>query len=220
MATALVVATALVFAGAPLSPTPRLQARLAELQQPFVVAADSGAATALAFGYLPDVVIGDFDSLAPSTLADLERRGVRIERYPRAKDATDGQLAIERARQVGPSCIWLFGFLGGPRLDQRLANVLLLVGFETPAVLFDERNECTLLRPRVAHAWRAEPGEVISLIPLGGDASGVRTHGLRWPLSGDSLREGDTRGVSNEPVSDEVQVSLESGQLLLTRHFP
>ena len=70
---------AIVFAAAPLEPTPRLRARLSELVQPYVVAADRGAATALAFGYPPNVVIGDLDSIDPATLAELRRSGVPID---------------------------------------------------------------------------------------------------------------------------------------------
>lgn len=210
---------AIVFAAAPLAPTARLRARLSALRQPYVVAADRGAATALAFLYEPDVVIGDLDSIDATTLDELGRLGTPIETYPRDKDATDGQLAVERALRVRPSQLLLLGFLGGPRLDQALANVLLLVSVETPAVLLDERNECVLLRSGKKHSWQAERGEVISLLPLAGDAEGVHTRGLRWPLTGERLRLGDTRGLSNEPVADEVSVSIDGGSLLLTRHF-
>jgi thiamine pyrophosphokinase len=213
-----------IFAAVPVEPTPRLRSRLALLSDPFVVAADRGAATAFAFGYTPDVVVGDLDSIDASTLADLKTRGVPIETHSRDKDATDGQLAVERAlRELDePSGLWLIGFLGGPRLDQALANVLLLLrlrGSPAHATLLDERNELVLVRPGRQHTWRAEPGEVISLMPLGEDADGVRTVGLRWPLDGDRLIPGDTRGVSNEAVSDAVGVSVERGLLLVTRHF-
>jgi thiamine pyrophosphokinase len=212
----------LIFAAAPVSPAARLRARLAALHEPYVVAADGGAATALAFGYTPDVVVGDFDSIDESTLAELQRQGVPLETHPRDKEATDGQLAIERALEDGPRCLWLLGFLGGPRLDQAMGNVLLLAQFETPAVLLDERNEAVLVRPGQRQVWRPERGELISLVPLSGDVLGVRTEGLRWPLQGAQLLLGQTRGVSNEPVSvvDEVRVSIERGLLLVTRHFP
>jgi thiamine pyrophosphokinase len=94
-----------------------------------------------------------------------------------------------------------------------------LVGVNTPAVLLDEQNECVLVRPGVEHSWRTEPGEVVSLLPLHADAEGVRTGGMRWPLSGDRLRLGDTRGVSNEPIADEASVSIKAGLLLVIRHF-
>jgi thiamine pyrophosphokinase len=209
-----------VFAAAPLTRTARIAARLAELQHPYVVAADGGAATALAFGFQPDVVVGDLDSIAAAVLADLRLRGVPIETYPRDKDATDGQLAIERALQVQPARLWLLGFLGGPRLDQALAHVFFLARLGTPAVILDERNECMLLLPGSEHAWPTEPGEVVSLIPLTDDVTAIHTQGLRWPLDGERLHLGDTRGVSNEPIAAEARVSIEHGQLLVTRHFP
>jgi thiamine pyrophosphokinase len=211
---------AIVFAAAPVEPNARLSVRLLDVTLPYVVAADRGASTALAFGYRPDVVIGDLDSIEPTTLAELRRLGVPIEVHPRDKDATDGQLAIERALHVRPSQLVLLGFLGGPRLDQALANVLLLVGLDVPAVLLDECNECVLVRPVTERSWRAEPGEVISLLPLNGDVEGVRTRGLRWPLAGERLRLGDTRGLSNEPVAEAASVSIQRGLLLVTRHFP
>jgi thiamine pyrophosphokinase len=214
------VRAAILFAAVPLEPSARLKLRLAQVKDSVVVAADNGATTALAFGLRPDVVIGDLDSLEPGTLASLQQAGVLIETYMRDKNATDGQLAIERALQCRPDELFLVGFLGGPRLDQALANILLLSRIDVPAVLLDERNECLLLRPGVEHTWQPEPGEVISLLPLGGSAIGVTTRGLRWPLNGERLEQGDTRGVSNEPIADEASVSIASGRLFLTRHFP
>jgi thiamine pyrophosphokinase len=212
---------AVVFAAAPLEPTPRLRAHLARLEAPYVVAADRGAATALAFGYLPNLVIGDLDSAERATVAELERLGVPIEAHPRDKDATDGQLAVERALEVQPACLWLLGFLGGPRLDQAFANVLLLLTVaDTPVTMLDAHNQATLVRPGAPLIWRPEPGEIVSLIPVAQDAIGVTTSGLRWPLDRATLRLADTRGVSNEPVSDEARVSTEHGALLVTRHFP
>jgi thiamine pyrophosphokinase len=211
---------AIVFAAAPLKPTSRLRARLSVLSQPFVVAADHGASTALAFGYRPDVVIGDLDSIDEATLAELRRLGVPIDVHPRDKNATDGQLAVEKALQEHPSQLVLLGFLGGPRLDQALANVLLLVGIDTPTVLMDERNECVLVRPGAPFTFATEPDEIVSLLPVSGDVHGVRTEGLRWPLTAETLRLGDTRGVSNEPLATTATVSIEAGFLLVTRHFP
>jgi thiamine pyrophosphokinase len=215
-----VTGAAIVFAAAPLEVTPRIRARLAQLQQPYVVAADGGAATALAGGWQPDVVVGDLDSIDQRTLAELRRRGIPVETHPRDKNATDGQLAVERALDVEPTSLWLLGFLGGPRLDQALANVLLLSRLTTPAILLEEHNECVLVRPGVPHVWPTEPGEVVSLLPLSADVHGVHTAGLRWPLTEARLLLGDTRGISNEATADEASVSTTRGLLLLTRHFP
>jgi thiamine pyrophosphokinase len=211
---------ALIFGGAPVFVTDRLTRRLAQLDRPFVVAADAGAETAMRLGFVPDVVLGDFDSIDAAALGDLRARGVRIEAYPTDKDATDGQLAIERALTAQADELVVVGFLGGPRLDQELANVLLLPTLPAATTLVDGSNECRLLRAGERWTWAAERDEVVSLLPLWADAEGVHTEGMRWRLRGDTLRAGSTRGVSNEPVQEQVAVSLGSGRLLVTRHFP
>jgi thiamine pyrophosphokinase len=211
--------TALVFGGAPLLVTTRLVRRLAGLERPFVVAADAGAETALRLGFVPDVVVGDFDSLGEPALIELKTRQIAVERHPTDKDETDGQLAVERALAAGPDELLLIGFLGGPRLDQEVANILLLTSVPAVAVLVDGANECRLVRSGEKCAWIPERNEIVSLLPVGGDAHGVRTYGLRWQLNGDTLRLGSTRGVSNEPLAEHVGVELAAGSLLVTRHF-
>jgi thiamine pyrophosphokinase len=98
--------------------------------------------------------------------------------------------------------------------------VLLLERLLVPTTLLDGANECQLLRDGEAVGWQPQAGEIVSLLPLTDVVSGVRTHGLRWPLEGATLHRGSTRGVSNEPVAGRVQVAIEHGRLLLTRHFP
>ena len=185
-----------------------------------MVAADRGAVTALALGYAPDLVLGDMDSIDAGTLEELMRRHVLVEPYPRDKDVTDGQLAAERALAVEPDTMLLLGFLRGARLDHEVANVLMLTLLPPRTVLLEEGNECMLLRSGEKREWDAEPGELVSLVPLGSDAHGVVTHGLRWALEGGTLHLGHTRGISNEPIAPRVGVSLGTGTLLVMRHFP
>ena len=208
-----------MFAGGQIALTARLRQHLASLNHAYVVAADSGAHTALELGFRPDLVIGDMDSIDVHTLRRLEAAGVSLERHPRDKDATDGELAVERALDTGVQHVVLVGFLGGPRFDQELASILLLTRLSVDAVLLDGGNECRVVRPGQPAEWLPEPGEIVSLVPLD-DAGGVRTHGLRWPLEGDRLPRGSTRGVSNEPNGERVGVSIEHGVLLLSRYFP
>ena len=165
------------------------------------------------------MVIGDLDSMDLETLTCVRNENVPIEQYPRDKNATDGQLAIERALKECPTELWLLGFLGGPRLDQALANVLLLTQVAIPTILLDERNECRLLRGPTTHTWRPEVSEVVSLLALTEEVHGVDAVGLKWVLDGDTLHRGETRGVSNEPAAAEASVRIAEGLLLLTRHF-
>ena len=70
-----------------------------------VVAADSGLDSALALGLDVTVATGDFDSASPETVVAAEASGVRIERHPAEKDATDLELALDTAASMTPDRI-------------------------------------------------------------------------------------------------------------------
>jgi thiamine pyrophosphokinase len=61
-------------------------------------------------------------------------------------------------------------------------------------------------------------GDLVSLLPIGGDVAGVSVDGLRWPLTSATLRVGRSRGLSNEVVAPPASVSLERGTLLVVEH--
>lgn len=181
---------------------------------PLVVAADSGIGQAARLGYRVDIAVGDFDSAAPRDVDATEAAGARIERHPGEKDATDLELALEAAEREGAARVVVAGIDGG-RLDHFLANLLLLAAPRFRSLVI----EAVLAggRVRVVHD-RAElagrPGDVLSLLPVGGTASGIRTDGLRYPLAGEDLAPGTTRGVSNEFTAERAAVSLTGGTLL------
>lgn len=178
-----------------------------------VIAADGGARHLLAIGVEPQVVIGDLDSLDPATLAALAGR-CEILRFPAEKNETDLELALLLAVERGAAEIRVLAALGG-RPDMHLANQLLLA---LPALagrdvaLLDDGWSVRLLRSSLR--LRGAPGRRVSLVPLG-DALGVRTEGLRYPLRGEPLLLGPARGVSNEFAAGEALVSVEAGALLV-----
>jgi thiamine pyrophosphokinase len=206
--------TVVVFAGGP-APSASTAASLPADAR--IVAADSGAGHALALGLRVDVAVGDFDSIAPAELDELERADVRIERYPAAKDATDLELALDAAMALRPGRIVLVGGAGG-RLDHLLAELLLL-GAETYA----GPELDALLGPAKIHVVRGErvlagrTGELISLLALHGPAAGVTTDGLAYPLRGETLPPGSSRGISNLFSQAEARISLQRGVLLAMR---
>ena len=176
----------------------------------FLVAADSGADAALALGLRVDVIVGDFDSVSSQALAAAGRQ----RRHPVDKDATDLELALREARDLGAERITLIGG-GGGRLDHFLANVALLGGEDLAGVAVDAlMGKARLWVVRSRQEITGRSGQVVSLLPLGGPARGVHTSGLRWALSGETLPAGSTRGVSNEMTGSRATVSLEGGVLL------
>ncbi len=188
----------------------------------WIIGADGGAAQALAWGLAPDLVIGDMDSLPEQARAILERQGCRLIEHPRAKDETDLELALAHAVQEGAQEIVVLGALGG-RLDHLLANVLLLALPSlagVPVRIVEGDQQALLLRGGEAVEMDGAEGDLVSLIPLGGDACGVSTRGLVWGLDGGTLEFGSSRGVSNEMASGRFRVEVGEGLLLVVHSQP
>jgi thiamine pyrophosphokinase len=180
-----------------------------------LIAANGGAHLCLQLGYFPDLVIGDLDSLSSGDLEDLRERGAEIISYPKRKDYTDLELALNHALQAGADEILVIGALG-KRWDQTLANLLLPASpvFNQVTVrLLDGLQEINLIHPDQTLEIFGEEGDIVSLIPVLGDAKGITTTGLEYPLADESLSFGSTRGVSNEMVGRQASVRLESGLL-------
>jgi len=184
-----------------------------------VLAADGGANWLAAHGRLPQVLVGDMDSVHPDVLRALALDQCRLVRHPAAKDETDTELALFEALALGATRITLLGAWGG-RLDHALANLLLLAMPQLAAVdvaLFDGVSTARVVRRELLLV--GEPGDLLSLLPLGGDALGVSTEGLQYALHDDTLALGPARGVSNVLVTPQARVTLRSG-LLLAVHTP
>ncbi len=184
-----------------------------------VLAADGGARVARAAGVVPRFIIGDLDSLDRDTARWAARRRIPRRPFAVAKDATDAELALREADRRGAREIWIFAALSG-RMDQALANVLLLVtarSLGARARLTDGRAVAWLASQRTRIDGRE--GDLVSLLPLTPRVRGIVTKGLRYPLNGGTLRQGSTRGISNEIVSTPVSVRVAEGDLLVI-HIP
>ena len=181
-----------------------------------VIAADGGARHCHEMGVSPHVAIGDFDSLSPVELDDLRTGDTQLIRYPSKKDFTDLELAIDYAQQRNPEEIQIYGGLG-LRWDQTLANLLLLARTRSGDVfvrMIDGKQEVMLATGPGSLVIAGDPGDTVSLIPIAGDAFGITTDGLEYPLSDEILFFGATRGVSNALTKPTATVSLQRGMLI------
>ena len=186
-----------------------------------LIGADGGSAQVLSWGLVPDLVIGDLDSLPEADRAALEAKGCPFVKHPQAKDETDLELALAHAVKQGAEEIIILGALGG-RLDHTLANVLLLTlpwleGTTTRIVSGAE--EVLLVQSGRVETIEGQPGDLVSLLPLGGDVQGVTTSGLAWALENEPLRFGFSRGVSNEMTASIAHVKVSRGTLAVV-HGP
>lgn len=210
---------AVIFANGEL---PNLEKARSLLQEgDYLIAADGGANHLMKMGILPEIVIGDLDSVDEDTLFELTSAEVEVEQYSEDKDETDIELALRYAVELRPSAILIVGALGG-RLDQTLANLFLVTDPLLPAIdirLDDGVEEAFFCRAKTAKGGQAEirgrSGDIVSLIPWYGPVEGVTTEGLQWPLYAETLTPDKSRGISNVMLAGPASVSLQSGLLLI-----
>ena len=189
-----------------------------------VIAADFGAHHARAWGWPIDLLIGDLDSLPAAELQAARAAGVPTITAPAVKDETDLELAVARALDDGATELVICGALGG-RADHMLANVLLLARREligVEAVIADGAQTLRLLRgdavppgTTACLALAGAPGDLLTLLPLAGDAGGVSTTGLLYPLADETLFFAQARGVSNVFEAATARIWLRRGLLLV-----
>lgn len=181
-----------------------------------LIAADGGARHCLNLGLIPDILIGDFDSLNQDELATLQSTGVQVIRHPAKKDYTDLELAVRHAVSLGFTEIQVIGALGA-RWDQTIANIFLPANNDLSGIrmrMIDGNQEVTLMRDEDQLTVHGKAGDILSLIPLGGDALGVTTQGLEYALNRETLYFGATRGISNVLLKQTAKIHLRAGYLL------
>jgi len=184
----------------------------------YLICADGGANHASLAGRLPDLLIGDLDSVTPHVLTQCENAGCRIKKFPCEKDETDLELALnyaeEQARLVGESVIWLYGATG-KRIDHLMGNLALMLAYARKGYqirIVDSEHEIWVLQSR--GAIKGSIGQEISLIALSEKAV-VSTEGLYYPLKNGVLLQDSPRGISNVFVGDEAVVDVHSGFVLV-----
>ena len=189
-----------------------------------LIAADSGGQIALAWDLTPLILVGDMDSIDPTSLVTLRANpAIEIHQSQVEKDETDLELALYAALDHGFRDLTIVGGLGG-RLDHTLGNLYLLAAprlLEAGAKvrLLSEHEEVYLLRGGESLTLAGQPGELLSLVPLTLVASGIRTDGLYYPLRSEPLYLGPSRGISNQFVGEQATVSFEEGLLLVIHQF-
>jgi thiamine pyrophosphokinase len=183
-----------------------------------VLGADRGACYANALNVTLDAVIGDLDSLSDSARQSIGN--AEFISYPSGKNETDLELALFYAKEQGADQIVMVGAMGG-RMDMTIGNIMLITNTSFSScrieVWHGEQTGWVIKPP--GEDISGHPGDTLSLIPLGGDASGITTEGLAYLLKDEELTSGSVRGISNLLEKSSAHVKLLNG-LLLAVHTP
>jgi thiamine pyrophosphokinase len=183
----------------------------------WIFCADGGTVHALALGLTPQAIIGDLDSLSSELISQMEAVGVTIYRHPAHKNQTDLELALQLAVVEEPDDILVVTALGG-RLDQTLANILLLTRPEHASArltLVDGPQSATVLRPHQTLTLAGQPGDTLSLVPLTPTVQQVNLSGVKWPLSEATLTFGSTWSISNVLITPQASIQIGEGMVLV-----
>jgi len=186
-----------------------------ELDTPqLVIAADSGWSHARAFGYVPQFLVGDLDSICAADLEEAHSLDTEIVQHSVDKDLTDTEIAVHLAHSLKYERIHVLSG-GGDRFDHLVGMLHSLVALTEEVVVTAHVGASFVhfVTPKQRFHTQCSPNTTVSLIPLGGPARGVRSEGLKWNLSRETLQSFASRGVSNYTTADSFSLSLRTGVL-------
>lgn len=177
----------------------------------YIVCADGGYKHAKKLNVKPNVLIGDMDSIGDN---DYDGEVINL---PIRKDFTDSDVCIKFIMLKDFDEVMLLGFTGA-RIDHSITNLMLLKQFadaEKRAYILDEHNEIYFAVNE--NNIYGKKGDIVSIIPFGGNLCGITTQGLDYPLNDETLIFGESRGVSNIMSGDKCTISIKSGTGLIIK---
>lgn len=183
-----------------------------------ILGVDGGAIRILDQGIVPDMAIGDFDTIGEEGIWRLQQAGVKMEQYPSHKDLTDTEIAIEVAVALEPDEIILYGALGS-RMDHTLANLQLLQKAQLAGVwmqIESKQNRVFLLSEQFPQVTISRDHfRFMSLLPMSEKVTGITLEGFMYPLHEATIEMGMAIGVSNEFLHETGTIALRQGKLFV-----
>ena len=162
--------------------------------------------------------MGDFDSVDLEVITYYKNKtDIPIREFNPVKDATDTEIGVRLALELGADVLYLFGATG-TRLDHVLANIQMLkiaLDAGVKAYLVDECNRISLWNEEVTLSKEESFGTYFSIFPFGDSVEKVSITGAKYPLNEYHLTNRESRCVSNEVAEEEVHITFSDGILIL-----
>lgn len=192
--------------------------QLEQLNPEIIIGVDKGLAFLHEEQIMPTHIVGDFDSVEPEIIEFYkEHTQVPIRQFDPVKDATDTEIAVRLAIELGVKELWVLGATGS-RLDHVWGNVqTLAVAHEAgvKAYILDACNRISLIERETCLLKKDAFGKYFSVFPLGGSVEGFSVQGAKYPLENHTLSPYDSLCVSNEIEADEVKIAFPKGLVVL-----
>ena len=183
----------------------------------YIIAANGGSKHAKNFGLIPDLIIGDLDSISKKDYVYFQKKGSDFRKFDPIKDKTDVQIAIEYVIEFGFKEILLLCVFGD-RIDHIIANIFLLIKVVEAGIrvkIVDEYNEIFLIQN--FGTIKGKIGDTVSLIPLTETVSGIELTGLKFHPKDGRLMMIDTLGISNILIKKVATIRIDNGKLLVIK---
>lgn len=182
-----------------------------------VLAADAGYRICQAEGIVPDLLLGDFDSMPQPD------DGVKVCRAPVEKDDTDTMLAVKTGLAAQCDTFYMYGGTGGKRLDHTLANLQTLLYLRRRGArgwLYDDDFVWTALENESLTVEKTVEWGLFSAFCLGDRAEGVDEVGFQYPLKDAVLTPDFPVGVSNHILEPSAVITVRKGALAVGWELP
>ena len=167
-----------------------------------VLAADGGLEAAIDAGFLPQMVIGDMDSVTDLSQLPVSVRQIRLS----GQDDTDFEKCL---RLIETPLIVGVGFLDG-RLDHSLAALDAMARLDHNRPILLAGSYDVVLRLKGNTKLLIDRGSRVSVWPLGCQHF-IRSKGLDWPLDGLTMQVGHRNGISNRTNAKTVSITAGEG---------
>lgn len=181
----------------------------------FILSADGATDYCTELGIVPDLVIGDLDSISLKTLDILRAKKVPINIFPVKKDKTDSQLSIEYLMDMGATEITIVGAVGS-RIDHSLANILMLKTIKDRGLkgkIVDNNNTIFLIDDELA--LDRLKGYFVSIIPIHLKGAVVSLKGFEYNLFKVKIDFASTHGISNFIIENKGYIKIHEGECLV-----
>ena len=191
---------------------------LKEINPDYVIGVDSGLEFLYHNQVQPTHIVGDFDSVSQKVIAHYKAQSdICIREFNPVKDATDTEIAVRLAVELGVKELWVLGATG-TRLDHVIANIQILkiaLDHEIRAYILDEYNRISLWRKQIRLYKGEHFGTYFSLFSLDGEIKDVSIEGAKYPLSHYRMSPYESRCTSNEFKDEEVIITFPTGIMVL-----
>jgi thiamine pyrophosphokinase len=183
-----------------------------------LIGVDGGTKVLKDLSLVPDVLVGDFDSLDRNILLYFKNLGVEIREFPAEKDEIDSELASMVAQEYGAT-VQIFTGVIGDRIDHSIGVIQLMFMLKSSGLtpyIVEEKFEIGILKNENL-VFKCSKDELWSILPLNGDVCGLTLEGFKYSLRKAKMPFGKPFGISNETIEDTVKIDIENGCIIFIR---